>query len=134
MLGTVSLADFQDFLLLCGPLPFSERNDENRQSDKPWGMGLSKAPQHHPLLQAVWDCWSHSWGSPLNVSFPLLVSPKLYFSGDRDGKKKSRDGKKKSRDVTILPSSSDKQLLLSGTMMRGPSASLRKTLVTPFLT
>lgn len=39
-------------------------------------------------------------GSPLNISFPFLVFPRLYFSGDRDGKKKSRD-------VTILPSSSN---------------------------
>lgn len=63
-MGTVSLTDFQDFLLLCGPLPFSERNDENRQSDKPQGVGPSKAPLLHPLLQPVWDCWSHTTSTP----------------------------------------------------------------------
>lgn len=31
LLGTFSFTDFQDFLLLCGPFPFSQRNDENRQ-------------------------------------------------------------------------------------------------------
>lgn len=73
--------------------------------------------------------------SPLNVSVPFLVFPKLYFSGDRDENKKSRD-------VTILPSFLLKQTASpqwdhdSGTTMWGPcpSASIGKTLVTPSLT
>lgn len=87
MLGTVSLTDFQDFLLLCGPFPFSQRNDENRQSAKPWGAGPEKVPQLPPLLQAVWDCWSHTTStpparcSPLTVSFPFWFFPNCILVG-----------------------------------------------------
>lgn len=85
MLGTASLADFQDFLLLCGPFPFSQRNDENRQSVKPRGAGPGKAPQLRPLLQTAWDCWSHTTSTTpqlgvahLPFHFPFVFSQSVF--------------------------------------------------------
>lgn len=84
VLGTFSLTDFQDFLLLCGPFSFSQRNDENRQSDKPWGSGPSKALQLYSLLQAAGPTPPPpppATCRPLAVSFPSWFFPKCILVG-----------------------------------------------------